>query len=95
MPGGKFAAVNENKSSENADKVVFVPPEIGALKERMGAGTRDSAAVNENGILVLLAPEDGGLTTLASPPLVWHLETGHRGDLVFALNPVGSPGDQV
>jgi hypothetical protein len=95
MQSGKLATANEKNSSEKDDEVVFVPPKMGAPKERMGAGTRDYDADGENGALLLLAPEDGGLTTLASPPLIWHLEIGHRGDLAFALGPVGSPGDQV
>ena len=95
LPGDKLAAANENNTPDTTEEVVFVPPKMGAPKERMGAGTRNSASNGENAGLLLLAPEDGGLTTLATPPLVWYLESGHRGDLVFALNPVGSPGDQV
>ncbi len=95
MPSAKLANADEGKAADASDEIVFVPPKIGTPKDRIGAGTRGSAAEDEEGALLLLAPEDGGLTTLSSPPLVWHLKSGHRGDLVFALNSAGASGGEL
>ncbi|NVO56903.1 DUF928 domain-containing protein [Rhodobacteraceae bacterium B1Z28] len=91
---GVALAAGEKEDDAPTDEVIFVPPEIGAPKDRMGAGTRDVSSETTSGMLLLLVPEDGGLTTLPSPPLVWRLTHGHRGDLVVGLNPSGTDGPQ-
>ncbi|WP_319546325.1 hypothetical protein [Ruegeria conchae] len=91
---GVALAAGEKEDDASPDDVIFVPPEIGAPRDRMGAGTRDVLSEPTSGTLLLLVPEDGGLTTLPSPPLVWRLTRGHRGDVVVGLNPSGANGPQ-
>jgi len=62
---------------------VFVPPDIGTPADRAGAGTRDVA--QSAGALRLLVPKDGGLTTFATPPLVWELPSGFRGTIRYSI----------
>ncbi len=91
---GIALAAGEKENPAPPSDVIFVPPEIGTPRDRMGAGTRDVPSQTTSGALLLLVPEDGGLTTLPSPPLVWRLTRGHRGDLVVGLKPSGADGPQ-
>lgn len=95
VSGGLLATASENEIADNTEEIVFVPPEIGAPKDRMGAGTRGTAPDSGKNALLMLVPEAGGLTTLASPPLIWRLNAGHRGDLVISIIPLGSIGSEL
>lgn len=72
------AAAQSPDESERTEPV-FVPPDIGTPADRAGAGTRE-VAQNE-GPIRLFVPEGGGLTTLATPPLIWELTVGFRGTI--------------
>lgn len=91
---GHASADGDDNDQDTADDLVFVPPAIGAPKDRMGAGTRDASSSADADVVVLLIPQDGGLTTLSAPPLIWHLPRGHRGDLMVNLQPVGAHGSE-
>ncbi len=88
-------AASEEQVTNGSNDVVFIPPEIGAPGDRMGAGTRGTLSGDDTAMLTLLVPEGGGLTTLSSPPLVWRLAHGHRGNLIIGLNPLGSLGVEL
>ena len=51
-------------------KLVFVPPNRGAPRERVGGGTRGSADIDLK--LEVLAPEEAGLSATDQPRLYWH-----------------------
>lgn len=71
--------------------IVFMPPDIGAPADRVGAGTRD---IGQDGHLVtLLVPDGGGMTTLHKPPLVWYLSEAFAGEMQSQIVPVNPPGD--
>lgn len=89
---GHASADSDDKEQGTANDLVFVPPAIGAPKDRMGAGTRDASSTGDAEVVLLLIPQDGGLTTLSAPPLIWLLPRGHRGDLVVNLETVGAHG---
>ncbi|WP_170432823.1 DUF928 domain-containing protein [Ruegeria arenilitoris] len=88
FPSGFALAAGDEEDTDKSPEIVFVPPEIGTPKDRMGAGTRNvtSDAASD---LLLLVPADGGLTTQAFPPLIWRLTRGHRGDAIVKLGPSG------
>lgn len=88
---GSFATAEEDQQeSASADETVFVPPDVGAPAERMGAGTRDVATSNE--MVRLLVPEGGGLTTSGKPRLVWQLRNGFRGNMRAEISASGADG---
>ena len=91
---GIALAADDTKDAAAPNEVIFVPPEIGAPRDRMGAGSRDVSSEPATGTLLLLVPKDGGLTTLPSPPLAWRLTHGHKGDLVVGLNAARVLGTQ-
>ncbi|UAB88240.1 DUF928 domain-containing protein [Ruegeria sp. SCSIO 43209] len=94
FPSGFALASGDEKNAEKSSEIVFIPPEIGTPKDRMGAGTRTipSDAASD---LLLLVPADGGLTTLAFPPLIWRLTRGHRGNVIVKLNPIGTTATEL
>lgn len=71
------------------DAVVFIPPQSGKPADRVGAGTRSVG--QGNGILVMLVPEGGGVTTLAKPPLIWRLDRPYAGQMEAQIADLG-PG---
>ncbi len=95
FPAGFAWAAGKEENTDTPAEIVFIPPEIGAPKDRMGAGTRSIPTHADSDLLLLLVPADGGLTTLASPPLIWRLFRGHRGDVVVRLSPVGKTAAEL
>lgn len=87
--GMAFADQND-RTDAPAEGPVFVPPDIGAPGERLGAGTRDIVGMTEG--LLLLVPEGGGLTTSGAPPLVWQLANGFRGKMTTQIWAPGASG---
>ena len=71
--------------------VVFEPPAVGAPSERVGAGTRD-ATIDPSGVLMVLVPEGGGLTTMEKPPLIWRMKEGFDGVIQAQIGPVSGGG---
>ncbi len=89
------SAENSNDNADNQDTdPVFIPPAIGAPKERLGAGTRD-APIQTDGPLHLLIPPGGGLTSIASPPLAWRLKTGFQGTMQAQIALSDGSGVQI
>ena len=81
----------EKTPPDEGDALSFSPPKDGAPASRAGAGTR--AADNKTGPLTLIAPEGGGETTLAAPPLVWHLAVPFTGVVsagIADIDPAGA-----
>ena len=67
--------------AQKAD-IVFSPPRRGAPKTRTGGGTRTDGASIE---VVVLAPEDPGLTVAAQPTLYWRLSSDSPGPFELVL----------
>lgn len=84
-----FAEQNDQADAA-AEGPVFVPPEIGAPADRLGAGTRDIIGTTEG--LLLLAPEGGGLTTSGTPPLIWYLSEGFDGTMTTQISAPSASG---
>lgn len=93
--GGATWAAGQEDGADTPPEIVFIPPEIGVPKDRMGAGTRDVSLNTDSGLLLLLVPEGGGLTTLAAPPLIWRLTSGHRGYATVQVAPVGQAAPEL
>jgi hypothetical protein len=87
--GSAFAERND-QAEVPAEGTVFVPPDIGAPSERLGAGTREIEGATK--AIVLLVPEGGGLTTSGTPPLVWYLSNGFRGKVTTQISAPGASG---
>jgi hypothetical protein len=87
---GSAVAEQDDKAVVPAGGPVYVPPDIGAPKERLGAGTRDIVGTSE--ALLLLVPEGGGLSTSGTPPLVWHLSDGFSGKMTTHILVPGASG---
>lgn len=83
-------AEQNDQAEAPAEGTVFVPPDIGAPSERLGAGTREIVGTTE--ALLLLVPEGGGLTTSGTPPLVWYLSNGFRGKVTTQISAPGASG---
>ncbi len=71
------------------ERTAFIPPAMGVPADRVGAGTRGVSADPVG--LDLLVPAGGGLTTLATPILVWKLERPFDGDIQVLLGPPSGP----
>lgn len=80
--------IAEESSRETDDKVVFVPPPIGAPADRITAGTRSAKALTSS--LVFLSPTTGGLTSNPQPTLYWFLPRAYRGMLDLAVTEVAT-----
>jgi hypothetical protein len=80
----------EADSEAGAD---FVPPSDGPPGDRAGAGTR--AVSGASGPLTIIAPEGGGLTTLAAPPLIWRLSEAVAGDILAGIADTDPSGPAV
>lgn len=78
----------EDSLEETDDKVVFVPPPIGAPADRITAGTRSAQAPTSS--LVFLSPKAGGLTANPQPTLYWYLPHAYRGTLDLAVTEVAA-----
>jgi hypothetical protein len=92
--GISVSAQTSTSTQETAqDEIVFIPPAIGAPADRVGAATRDTG--QDGGVLSLLAPAGGGMTTLGKPPLVWYLADNFAGRMTAQLTQVGAPHDGV
>lgn len=79
--------------ASNGSVIVFVPPQPGMPADRAGAGTRSFRAQASK--VILLVPPDGGVTTLAKPPLVWRLKERFVGTVLSQITEVGKPGSAV
>jgi uncharacterized protein DUF928 len=66
------------------EQTAFIPPAMGVPADRVGAGTRGVSA-DPVGVH-LIAPKGGGLTTLATPILIWKLERPFDGDVRVSLS---------
>lgn len=83
----------QTPAPEEPEEIVFIPPAIGAPAERVGAATRHVG--QDDGILSVLAPVGGGMTTLGKPPLIWHLSENFAGRMSAQIAPIMSPQDGV
>ena len=81
-------ATSEEVPKDAEDKVVFVPPPIGAPADRITAGTR-SAQPSSNA-LAFLSPKAGGYTTNPQPTLYWFLPRPYRGTLNLVVTEVAT-----
>lgn len=84
----------QTDSEDTQTEPLFIPPKAGTPSDRLGAGTRD-VETETNDALYLLIPPDGGYTTLARPPLIWHVVNGFRGTVAAQIAPVSGPGAGV
>jgi len=75
----------ENLEPVDPETVVFIPPEIGAPRDRIGAGTRGIESTTE--IIQLLIPQEGGLTTSDKPPIIWQVKTDFTGTMISEIAP--------
>lgn len=84
-------AQSKEPPSPEVAKPVFVPPAIGTPSERLGAGTREISG-EDLGAVVLIVPEGGGYTTSETPPLIWRLPQGFRGEMRAEVSALGEDG---
>jgi hypothetical protein len=99
--GGPCAAEGSDKptppqtSEQDAplQPLAFIPPKEGAPEARAGAGTR--GALQVGGLITLIVPQGGGLTTLEKPPLVWHLSADFDGTIIVELEELSAGGLHV
>ncbi|WP_170476369.1 DUF928 domain-containing protein [Ruegeria arenilitoris] len=83
------AQQSTNDQKSKTKPIVFKPPPNGVPADRVGAATRDIE--QQDGILTLLVPKGGGLTTLQRPPLVWFVGETFGGQMHAQIARVGVP----
>ena len=83
-PAGSSAASAAPAATRPARLPVFVPPNRGAPKTRVGGATR-GARPPGLASLDALVPEDGGLTLEAQPVLYWYLSEATNGRIDLTI----------
>ncbi len=74
-----------SSSNGNSTAATFVPPSDGPPAGRVGAGTRETEAL-DNGLIKLIVPAGGGKTANGSPTLVWAFSQNVDGELRLELS---------
>ena len=79
---------SEEPPKDADERIVFVPPPVGAPADRITAGTRSAQPHAE--ALVFLSPKAGGFTANPQPTLYWFLPRPYRGTLNLTVTEVAA-----
>jgi hypothetical protein len=80
---GHMAALAQQPAASGSQDAIYVPPDRGAPRDRIGGATRGGGS--DAGVVEVLAPSELGLTLSASPTLYFYCSSSNNHDVVFAL----------